>query len=282
MTYARNQVWQDPVTLWQDVVNKSPRLYRGYDNLGAAYLAIGDYQKAEENIFKALSFRSYPEIWRSYNNLGLVYLETGRYDEAWQQFERALGANPHCPQVLSNLGVVFLNQGKWDQAEASFQEALRREPRLVQPRLNLGNLAERRGDIRAARQFYQEALAVDSREVRALAPLAKLCLRLGDNPEALRYAKQFLKEGRNVEDLVSLGSRVAEKNFGNLAVALFTRAVEVDPKYLEAYVEMGKVFGNREDFDRAIAVWQSGGRQAPGDPRFDLLIQQANVLKAQP
>ncbi len=33
-TYARNSVWKDKVSLWEDIVRKSPGLGMGYDNLG--------------------------------------------------------------------------------------------------------------------------------------------------------------------------------------------------------------------------------------------------------
>ena len=45
VTYARNTVWGDEITLWQDVVNKSPNKARGHNNLGVAYKGYGWYEK---------------------------------------------------------------------------------------------------------------------------------------------------------------------------------------------------------------------------------------------
>jgi hypothetical protein len=45
-TYARNRVWGDEVTLWQDVVKKSPRKARGDNNLGNAYRSLGNFDEA--------------------------------------------------------------------------------------------------------------------------------------------------------------------------------------------------------------------------------------------
>lgn len=37
-TYQRNTVWHDEITLWEDVVKKSPNKARGYNNLGNLYM----------------------------------------------------------------------------------------------------------------------------------------------------------------------------------------------------------------------------------------------------
>ncbi len=46
-TYARNTLWKDKVSLWEDVVSKSPNSPRGYNNLGIAYNEKGLDDKAD-------------------------------------------------------------------------------------------------------------------------------------------------------------------------------------------------------------------------------------------
>ncbi len=45
-TYARNNVWKDEISLWQDVVQKSPQKERAHRNLGLAYRSKGLTDKA--------------------------------------------------------------------------------------------------------------------------------------------------------------------------------------------------------------------------------------------
>ena len=40
-TIKRNQVWTDEVTLWQDVVDKYPKIPRAHNNLGVGYQKRG-------------------------------------------------------------------------------------------------------------------------------------------------------------------------------------------------------------------------------------------------
>ena len=55
LSYRRNFIWKDDLTLWNDIVHKSPKKARPYNNRGLAYdeqgnftQAISDYNKAIE------------------------------------------------------------------------------------------------------------------------------------------------------------------------------------------------------------------------------------------
>jgi len=48
LTLLRNDVWRNPVSLWEDNVAKAPGRARVHGNLGKAYLDKGRYEKAAE------------------------------------------------------------------------------------------------------------------------------------------------------------------------------------------------------------------------------------------
>jgi hypothetical protein len=70
-TYARNSVWKDEMSLWQDVVNKSPDKARPkarpLNNLGNCYYLKGRYFKAREYYLK--SIQSDPYHLPAYENM---------------------------------------------------------------------------------------------------------------------------------------------------------------------------------------------------------------------
>jgi tetratricopeptide (TPR) repeat protein len=279
LTYARNRVWQTPFTLWQDVIEKSPRKPRGYDNLASAYLSQHNYAQAEEYIQRVFVLGPSAANWKTYNNRGLIYLDTGRYEEAIKQFKIALMGYPESALIMCNMGVAFLRQGQLDKAKVLFKEAVRREPQLVSLWLNLGSIAKQRADFIGAAHFYEEALHQDPREVQAMFALAELYLWLGDNDRAIEYAKQMLTESQDPVQLTLLGSIFADKNSRNMGRSLLEKAIALDPRWIMAYLELGKVYGNADHFDEAIAIWQKGEQLAPADQRFPELIRAAQVLK---
>jgi len=58
-TYQRNIIWKDDLTLWQDVVKKSPYKSRSYVNLGIAYDRIGFPKKAIKEYQRAIRLNPY-------------------------------------------------------------------------------------------------------------------------------------------------------------------------------------------------------------------------------
>ncbi len=66
-TFMRNKVWQDSVTLWNDVVSKNELNFRGYNNLGAASAKLGKFKEAIGDCSKALNIK--PDFAEAHNNL---------------------------------------------------------------------------------------------------------------------------------------------------------------------------------------------------------------------
>jgi hypothetical protein len=54
-TYARNNVWRSEISLWSDVVSKSPGKARGHHNLAVAYDRKGKYEKAVDSFDMAIT-----------------------------------------------------------------------------------------------------------------------------------------------------------------------------------------------------------------------------------
>src|SRR5207247_7312324 len=88
-TILRNEVWRDEMRVWSDVIEKSPRIARGYVGLAGAYYKRGDYEKAIEISKQGLSSAK-DNALTFYGNIGQFYLEHGRYDEAIEALSNAL------------------------------------------------------------------------------------------------------------------------------------------------------------------------------------------------
>jgi tetratricopeptide (TPR) repeat protein len=73
-----------------------PKVATYRNNLGSAYKALGQYQKAIDYYQLALvsDIKTYgeehPDVARDRNNLGGTYYEQGNYQKALEQFQQAL------------------------------------------------------------------------------------------------------------------------------------------------------------------------------------------------
>ena len=106
LTFQRNRVWQNDFDLWSDVVTKSPNKYRGYFNLGVAYLDRGDYQNALKNYVQAIKLK--PDYVKAYNNIAAIYTERSKYEEAEKIYKVALEIDPMNSVLRKNLTDLYL------------------------------------------------------------------------------------------------------------------------------------------------------------------------------
>ena len=85
-----------------------------YNNLGTAYTAEGEYDKAISCFTKALKARrKSPE---AYCNRGIAYYEKGNYDRAIPDFEKAIELSPEFVDAYYNRAVVYYHKKEYDKA----------------------------------------------------------------------------------------------------------------------------------------------------------------------
>ena len=98
ITIERNKIFKDDLTLWSDVVKKSPYKMRVHHNLGKAYVERGNIDKAIEEGEMALrlmpNFDKDEHIKFVLNLLGVAYSMKGENDMALHLFQRAIQVDP--------------------------------------------------------------------------------------------------------------------------------------------------------------------------------------------
>jgi Tfp pilus assembly protein PilF len=154
-TYARNRVWKSEMTLWEDVVAKSPQKARGYNNVAEAYIHNRKYNEAHRSLSKALEIRPlYPE---ALNNMAMVYKSRGQNEKALEYYNRSLRLDPRSFEIHINIGFLFLSRGDIDKAINHLESAVRLNPYNAKAHLNLGIAYKKKGLILKAREQYRLA-----------------------------------------------------------------------------------------------------------------------------
>lgn len=134
-TRQRNAVWQAPLTLWNDVVSKSPAKARPHLNLGSELMRLGRTDEAMAQFQDAVRLK--PDYAEAYANLGGACNSKGLYDRAIEQLGVALRLNPDNADALNNVGTSFAMKGEPELAIAYLQAALRLAPENGRYRYNL-------------------------------------------------------------------------------------------------------------------------------------------------
>lgn len=125
-TYSRNRVWKDEITLWTDVVRKSPEKARGYHNLGTAYRDDGQSDRAIEYYRAALKLD--PRLYQTHCYLGITYRDMGMWDRAMGHYWAALAIKPDYGEAHLYLGEAYEYKGFLEEAASEYSAALELTP----------------------------------------------------------------------------------------------------------------------------------------------------------
>ncbi len=154
--YARNSVWQNEVTLWEDAVKKSPEKTRPNYNLGLFYSREGRIDEAITLYRRAI--RTTPHYYRPYNDLGNAYFNKGHMDDALKEYQTAVMLKPDYAEAHNNIGIVYVNKGRYEEAVSQFQRAIALKPDYADAHANLGNVYYERGAVNEAVKHYRIAM----------------------------------------------------------------------------------------------------------------------------
>jgi len=141
LTFQRNKVWMNDLTLWDDTVKESPYKARPLNNLGLAYFHRGEFSKAMIEYNKALEID--PDYSESYNNRGLLYFKQGEFSRAVLDFDLAIEKDPNPASAYSyysNRGLAYSHQGNFPQAMADYNKAIGINPYFAEVYSNRGLL----------------------------------------------------------------------------------------------------------------------------------------------
>lgn len=160
--FARNSVWHDDVSIWEDVVSKSPNKARPHTNLGVSYKDAGQLQKAQTEFELALrTDTGSTESAKIHYNLGVNYIRLGDNEKAVSELTQALAIDPAFVEAYSNLGAAYMNLRQYDQAITVLEDATSLDPDLIEAHYNLGISYEMIGSRDQATAEFEDVLRID-------------------------------------------------------------------------------------------------------------------------
>jgi tetratricopeptide (TPR) repeat protein len=131
LTSLRLPVWENDLTMNEDVLATYPENGDAWSRLGLAWSARAE-PKREEAAYRE-GLRHEPRNRYLLKNLGGVLFETGRYEEAREVLSFAFLLGPDDRQKAAigyNLARTLIELGEWDEAEIVLVKAVECRPPL--------------------------------------------------------------------------------------------------------------------------------------------------------
>ncbi len=178
VTWQRNTVWESQLSLWGDVIAKSPEKSRANNHYGVALSREGRVPEAMEYLKKSLQIN--PRNPVALYNMGRLLDETGNIDAAVSCYEAAVALQPELDAAYNNLAVDCLLKGDDRRAIDYYQIVLKRKPNFAEARNNLGFALLRNGKVDEAVAEFKMAISVHPGYAKAYSNLGEAYLAKGE------------------------------------------------------------------------------------------------------
>ncbi len=196
LTYQRNKIWLNDITLWDDVARKSPHKRRPFFMRGLFYNQQGNLPQALSDFNRAIEID--PNYAGAYNERGKVYSQQGNLPQALSDFNRAVELNHNFAEAYNNRGNIYKGQGNLTGALSDFNRAIEIKPKYEFAFANRGNTYTMQGDLTDAISDLSKAIELSPDFAGFYNDRGFLYARKGDFTKAWEDIHQAEKLGASV------------------------------------------------------------------------------------
>ncbi|MCK6694008.1 MAG: tetratricopeptide repeat protein, partial [Thermoanaerobaculia bacterium] len=184
-----------------------------------------------------------PDAAYAYNELGLLSRRLAQYKEAVAHFENAIAQSPGWVLPWANLTSVYLDLNDYSSAETAGRQAVRLDSTFALAQYNLGLTYQMTGNFPKAKNHYKKAIHYDPQYTRAFFNLGLIYFHENDFERAEQMWMIYHQQAPDDPDgLLNLGETAMKQNQNEKALALFQKALALDPKYSLARLNMGLIY----------------------------------------
>ncbi len=196
----RIAVWENSITLFNDIILKKPTLALAWNNRALSKLDLGDVAGAVADLNKSIELD--PNYAVARNNRAKIFVDFKEYDAALNDLTIALKLDTDYAEAFINRGNVNFYQQKMDQALADYNMAIKCNP-------DIEVVYKNRSKIEVERKEYDKALA-DLNKAISL------------NPD---YVDAYIDKGNLM---------IAQSKY-NEAIVEYNSAIRINPNSRDAY-----------------------------------------------
>ena len=239
---------------------------------GVLYFNEGNYTDAEIWLNNSLDVAKEP---KTEHNLARVYVEQGRAAEALPYARAAAAAEPQNAVYAFTLAQAYEAAGETEEAVASYQKAVDLNPAYLDAMINLGALYDRLQRYAEAESLLKAAVAEDESNFEAWNNLGNVYYHQKKNDAAVdAYGKARVL--RPDDTTVIYQTALACFDAGRIADAekAFLDLIEADPQNAEAYNDLGNLYFQAGETDKAKDCYRKVLEISPRHPNRSRIEQR--------
>jgi tetratricopeptide (TPR) repeat protein len=172
--------YAESVQICLNELQEMPRNMDSYTVMGWGLLALGNFEEAWAQAYRALQIAPYDQ--RIVQIAGEALFHLGRNGEALSYLEQYVALAPTGSRIASvyyQMGEIFIRLGEYNNADIAFSTALHYEGQNAMWWSRLGYAREAGGDLSYAREAYENALKLNAGLEDARRGLESVVRKLG-------------------------------------------------------------------------------------------------------
>ena len=230
---------------------------------GSYYLTLVDVYFSQNNTRLAKELleiieKKFPENVEGLLKLGELYFLVRQYQKGIDYVNKALKVDEHLAKAYYLKGSIYKESGDTARAISSLETAVDQDNSFEDAFFDLGVIyAARKNPL--ALEYYNSALRINPSGLNVLYARAKLLQDLGKVDEAIKEYEDMIKKNKTCDQcLYNLGAIYLElKNEPGKAIDYFSRAIEINANYADAYFARGYAYARLNNKKNAKADYET-------------------------
>lgn len=284
LTFERNKVWKNELTLWNDAIAKSPEKPRPYFARGKYYDDKNKSGMAFEAFNKAIQLN--PKFEPVYLSRGIIFLKQKQYKKAISDFNKYISFNNPNKKGYFNRGNAYLEIEDYDNAIADYKVFIKAHPNFPITHFSLGKAYFESGDHEKAIESINKAIELNYNDYNVYLLLAKILSLSEKYQDAIINFTKAAKINPN-EPLIYFNRATIYfyMNEFDSAIADYDNAIKLNPNLIDAYKYQGIAYERKGDINKAIeryskAIEINNNDWQLYDLRGKAYLKSGNIQKA--
>ncbi len=255
----------------ENAITITPKEADYHANLGLAYAAQNNYDKAIECYSTAISIKAYPE---TYFNLANAYMNSGKFELAIKYYQNAIKQRPDYYKAYNKLATALQSLGKIEEAIKQVQKAITLNNSDYSIYYNLGKIQRANSQPDKSIESLKTALSIiNNQHKTSNTPSKELIIHIY-NAIGIAYIDlgQFDNAISSFNEALSIDSSNTEANFCKSTAYLCSGNFKLGWDAYESRIFLGKRTAKRlEELDK-IPQWDPESH--PKDTPIIILPEQ--------
>ena len=209
---------------------------------------------------------------------GIQYILSNEHDQAIEEFTKAVQVNSETVETYVALGNLYRSKGDIDRAIWIRQNIILRpnvdEQIKLRALFDLGKDYKKGGFLNRALNTFQKVVQRNPSDLETLREMERIYEELNDwdNAYAVRQKIARLEKGDHshilAHHLVEMGKVQQDEEDLGKAKYFFEKAISTHRRCVDAYLHLGDLHFQKEDYRKAISAWR---RVVDVSPEFTFL-----------